>query len=241
MSTVGRIFLVLYAGMLTTVSVAVGPSSDAIWVNQFDDPTYLRTQTRIEGTRIMVPRTKFYLADEPTASNGKVLVVEAPKSTGVLMSAPKVDLSGHPLLHWRWRVVYPIGIAPDVKEPDDQAVVLYFGDGTLLKQRCVGYRWVRNIELGRTGLLSYVGGMMTVKYFCVRNRQTADGEWVEEVRDVIQDYQDAFGRLPNDYFILSFGANSQYSGSMTRAEIDFVEFVPRSFSLSNSSSTNSKE
>ena len=106
-------------------------------------------------------------------------------------------------------------------------MVLYFGDGTLLKQRSIGYRWERNTELGKCGILSYVGGMMTVKFFCVRNRETAEGEWVVEERDVIQDYIDAFGKEPNEYFILSFGANSQYSGSQTRAEIDFVEFVPR--------------
>lgn len=220
--------LLAWAVWLPLVAGETAPVPEALWVNQFDDPAVLERETRLEGTRFLVPKTKFYIADEPTASDGKVLVVEAPKATGVLMSAPKVDLKKRPILRWRWRVVRSVGLRPDAKEPDDQAVVLYFGDGTLLKQRCVGYRWERNTELGKSGLLSYVGGMMTVKFFCVRNRETPEGEWVVEERDVIQDYIDAFGKEPNEYFILSVGANSQYSGSQTRAEIDFVEFVPRS-------------
>lgn len=219
--------LLALAVWLPLAADETAPAPDAIWINQFDDPGVLEKETRLEGTRFLVPKTKFYIADEPTASDGKVLVVEAPKATGMLMSAPKVDLKKRPILRWRWRVIRPVGLKPGAKEPDDQAVVLYFGDGTLLKQRSIGYRWERNTELGKCGILSYVGGMMTVKFFCVRNRETAEGEWVVEERDVIQDYIDAFGKEPNEYFILSFGANSQYSGSQTRAEIDFVEFVPR--------------
>lgn len=94
----------------------------------FDDPATLERDWKFDGSRFLVPRTKFYIGSEPTASQGKVMVVEANKSTGVMLAAPsKVDLEKTPVMRWRWRVLKPIVIKPGETEPDDQAVVLYFG------------------------------------------------------------------------------------------------------------------
>lgn len=203
------------------------PSPDASWSNDFSNPKTLDDEWKFDGGRFLVPRTKFALAAEPTASNGKIMAVEADKSTGVMLSAPsKVDLTKTPVMRWRWRVTKPITLKPGECEPDDQAVVLYFGDGTLLKQRCVGYRWEVNTPLEHNGLRKYSAGTMTVSHRTVRNNTTPAGEWVVEERNVVEDYRKAFGKMPNDEFIISVGANSQYSGSSSRAEIDFIEFIP---------------
>ena len=203
------------------------PSPDASWRNDFDDPVTLKRDWKFDGSRFLVPRTKFYIGSEPTASQGKVMVVEANKSTGVMLAAPsKVDLEKTPVMRWRWRVLKPIVIKPGETEPDDQAVVLYFGDGTLLKQRCVGYRWEVDTPLESSGLRKYAAGMMTVSHRTVRNGTTPAGEWVVEERNVVEDYRKAYGKMPDSYFIISVGANSQYSGSNSRAEVDFIEFIP---------------
>lgn len=207
---------------------AGGPSPDACWRNDFSDLENLRKEWKFDGARFMVPRTKFRIAEVAGAVNGRGMVVEADRSSGVMLAAPSpVDLKRYPVMRWRWRVIRPVRLAPEAEEVDDQAVVLYFGDGTLIRQRCVGYRWECNTPIGDSALLKYAAGMMTVKAFCLRNRTTPAGEWITEERDVVADYKAAFGREPNSYFIISVGANSQYSGSDTRAEIDFIEFVPR--------------
>ncbi len=204
------------------------PSPDAVWRSDFANPKLLEKSWQFEGAKFLVPKTRFFLAEAPESSLGRVMVIEAKKSTGVLMTAPKkVDLKKRPLLRWRWRVVRPVKVQRGKTEPDDQAAVIYFGDGTLLKQRCVGYRWERNTPVGTSGILRYAAGMMTVKFFCIRNRETPENVWVTEERDVVGDYIEAFGSEPDDYFILSVGANTQYSESDTRVEIDFIEFVPR--------------
>ena len=133
--------LLALAVWLPLAADETAPAPDAVWINQFDDPGVLEKETRLEGTRFLVPKTKFYIADEPTASDGKVLVVEAPKATGVLMSAPKVDLKKRPILRWRWRVIRPVGLKPDAKEPDDLAEVLIFGGGTLINRLGIGASW----------------------------------------------------------------------------------------------------
>lgn len=209
------------------VSDDAKPSADAAWCTQFDDPAKLESDWRFDGSRFLVPRTRFTVASEPTASDGKIMAVDAGKSTGVMLAAPsKVDLTKTPVMRWRWRVVKPIELKPGEEEPDDQAVVLYFGDGTLLKQRCVGYRWEVNTPVGHSGLRKYAAGMMTVSHKTLRNRTTPPGVWVTEERNVVEDYRKAYGKMPDPYFIISVGANSQYSGSNSRAEIDFIEFIP---------------
>lgn len=215
------------AGEPAAVSDDAKPSADAAWCTEFTDPKTLENDWKFDGSRFLVPRTRFYIGSEPTASKGKVMVVEADKATGVMLAAPsKVDLTKTPVMRWRWRVVKPIALKVGEEDPDDQAVVVYFGDGTLLKQRCVGYRWEVNTPVGHSGLRKYAAGMMTVSHKTVRNRTTPAGVWVTEEHNVVEDYRRAYGKMPDSYFIISVGANSQYSGSTSRAEIDFIEFIP---------------
>lgn len=224
--------LVLAAAVLGSVgadeiAVADAPSPDASWCNDFADPQTLKDDWKFDGSRFLVPRTKFSIGSESTASAGKIMVVEANKATGVMLSAPsKVDLTKTPVMRWRWRVVKPVVLKPGEDEPDDQAAVVYFGDGTLLKQRCIGYRWEVNTPLDTAGQVKYAAGMMTVSHKTIRNHTTPVGKWVIEERNVVEDYHKIYGRLPDSYFIISVGGNSQYTGSDTRAEIDFIEFIP---------------
>ncbi len=203
------------------------PSADAVWRTDLDNPNWLDRDWKFDGGRFMVPKTRFYIADEPTATDGRVMVVEANRSTGVFLTAPTADISKRPILRWRWRLVRPITWEGEAEEPDDQAAVIYFGDGTMLRQKCVGYRWEFNTPVGRSVRKSYAGGMMTVQSLCVRNKKDAVGEWIIEERDVVVDFQNAFQKTPNEYYIVSVGANSQYSKSNTRVEIDYIEFIPR--------------
>jgi len=209
------------------IAGADAPSPKASWRDDFSDPGVLRRDWKFDGSIFFVPRTKFYIGSDPTASKGKMMVVDAKKATGVMLSAPSpVDLTKTPVMRWRWRVVKPVRVKAGKKDPDDQAVVVYFGDGTLLKQRCVGYRWDVNTPIGHSGCRNYAAGMMTVTHKTVRNRTTPVGKWVVEEHNVVEDYRKAYGKLPDSYFIISVGANSQYSGSDTRAEVDYIEFIP---------------
>ena len=157
------------------------------------------------------------------------LIVEANSSSGVLMTAPKVDLRKYPVLRWKWRVIRPMQIAANTpNEPDDQVAVVYLGDGTMIKQKCIGYRWEHHTRIGTVRNLKYASGMMHVSALCIRNKNTKPGEWVVEERNIVQDFFDAYGRFPGNYFVLGIGANSQYSKSNTRVEIDYIEFVAKS-------------
>ena len=219
--------LAVLVAALAVIFPVRGTDRKAALRYDFSDPASIRKAWEFHGGLLMTPRTVFKVEDVPGTSNGKALVVEADSASGVLMTDPRVDLRKNPVMRWRWRVVRPIRVKPGRPEPDDQAIVIYLGDGTMIRQKCVGYRWENGTAIGRRQQLDYVGGLMQVHAECIRNRNDRIGEWIVEERDVLADFTRAYKRLPGEYFILGVGANSQYSRSNTRVEIDYIEFLPR--------------
>jgi len=198
---------------------------DIAWRNDFMDNQTLDKDWKFEGAKFLVPKTVFKVDTDDTAEDGKVLRIESNQASGLMMAAPKnVDLTKAPVMRWRWRVLRPVVLTTEV-EPDDQAIVMYFGDGTLFQQKSVAFRWEVNTQVGASNLLKYGGGMMTVKSHCVRNKESQVNEWYVEEFNVYQAYLEAYGQPPANNFIISVGANSQYTKSNTCAQIDYIEFV----------------
>ena len=170
-----------------------------------------------------IPRTRFAVVDEPTAVDRRVLAVEAKHSTGLMIfRIDGVDMCKTPYMHWRWRIVRPMNIPAGTVEPDDQACVVYITDGTILSHKCLGYRWESATAVGTRRMIRYEFSL--VDALCLRNRETPVGEWVEEERNVVEDFKAAFGKAPSKKAAIAVGANSQYSKSDTRVEIDYIEF-----------------
>ena len=193
----------------------------------FDNPERFARNWRFYGAKPLVNRTAFFLEKRVSAEDGWVMVIEAKKATGFLFTIPYgVDLKKLPIIRWRWRVVRNLSLSPDEKDPDDQPGVLYLGDGNTWRQYSVGYRWECNSPVGAESFVKSRGGLATIKCFCVRNRNTPEGKWVVEERNVVEDFKAAFGRHPAANFVLCLGANSQNSNSNTRMEIDYIEFRP---------------
>jgi len=158
-----------------------------------------------------------------------VLVVHADRSTGGIICNPseKVDLAKTPIMRWRWRVLnLPKGGDGRVAAKDDQPVALYIGtNGGWFKKQSIAYRWECETPKGYTGEVSYGGGIVQVHFFTLCDKSIPVGEWRTESRNVAADFQKAYGFVPKE-FALSIMGNSQYTGSNTRAEIAFIEFLP---------------
>lgn len=181
-----------------------------------------------QAGKMFVPRTQFIIRAEESASGGRVLSVETNRSTGVMMFmlSDHVDLEKTPILRWRWRVHHlPVNGDGRFAKLDDQPVALYFGAGGALSRRSIGYRWENLTPVGTVWDTSLLGGSVKIEHRCLRNFQTPAGEWVVEERNVAEDFRRKFGYLPKT-FVISIGGNSQYTGSVTRAEIDFFEMAP---------------
>lgn len=156
------------------------------------------------------------------------LHMEADKaSASIVTRADGIDLSKTPILRWRWRVTkLPQGADGRDKKRDDQAIGIYVGTGNNPAfVKTVSYRWDTLTPKGATGEARYGGGAVKDKWFTLRNKED-DGNagWVEETRNVAEDFIKAWGRLPSPVYV-SVSCNSQYTGTEAAADLDWIEFV----------------
>lgn len=189
----------------------------------FDNHLHLKRDWIKKGKQFGIPMTRFAIVRSRSASDAKVLAVEANRSSGILMTRIEKGVwEKYPVLRWRWRVIRKVRFSG--KELDDQAAVIYFGDGSPLKQYQVAYRWEHDFPLESRSVLKYSMGATVVARICVRNKNAVSSQWYEEERNVVEDFRKAYGRLPRGDCALTIGANSQHSQSNTLVEIDFIEF-----------------
>ena len=219
--------LSIVAAALFAVGTLRGEEPAVVVRFEFDDQKAFERDWGFYSYLPILNRTSFHLGERPTAVDGHALLIEAKNSSGFICTLPvRVDLNKLPVMRWRWRVISNLELPKSSADPDDQAGVIYIGDGTRLRQHSIGYRWECNTPVGSMRTDHYRGGLSTVRSTCVRNRKTPIGQWVEDERNVLEDFKKAFSRPPADGFVLCIGANSQNSKSHTRLEIDYIEFRP---------------
>lgn len=204
-----------------------GPVADLIGCRwDFDSERDLAEKWHLQGFVLAPRQTKFRIVDADGALDNRALAVSANCSSGFLIVRidKLVDLARHPYMRWRWRIVRRLNLPEASDDPDDQACVIYFVEEAQGVHRCVGYRWEHNTPVGAERTINYGYGARRVRAHCLRNRDTAVGEWVEEERNVLEDFRAAFGTAPTGKIGITVGGNSQYSKSDTWVEIDYIEF-----------------
>jgi hypothetical protein len=145
-------------------------------------------------------------------SGATVLQGRAHESASGLLHDLDLDLRERPILSWRWKVM---DIAPSADSPDDSPVrvlVNFAGDlGKLPFNDRVFYdqfRFFTGQQLPYAGVM-YVWGSKTAKGGEVRNKYTSRikmiavesgreklGQWLQESRNVEEDFRRLFGEEP---------------------------------------------
>lgn len=156
----------------------------------------------------------------------KVLSMKSVKGSGTLLfDLAQVDLEKYPYMRWKWRVdVYPVGGDGRTPGKDDQAISLYLGSGTSFSQHSSAYRWETDTPRGSRGFVKYALGMVKVHWQCLRNKEDGRGKWVIDQCNAKKAFQRMFkGKVPRQR-ALSITANSQYTGTSSKAYLEYVEF-----------------
>ena len=169
-----------------------------------------------------VPKVKFYSLPGDKYPGACRLVVESNKASGLLVCFPGLDVTKTPIVRWRWRLTSPLEGNAD--KHDEQALVLYIGDGNSLTQRTVAYRWEVTPEIGTRVNRIYSAGAVKMGGICMRNCNTPAGKWVTEERNILADFKSFFIDDMKNCGI-AVGANSQYSRQHSIGEIDYIEFL----------------
>ncbi len=228
---------ILFISLLVFIIANVNAAENGKkWREDFevkDKEGVLPTGWEVHGTIWGTNETCFELKNqknqkEPLASALGVLKVFADKATGALFCEvyKYVDLKKTPIMRWRWHVnKFPKGGDGRKSDCDDQAIAIYIGANDWMVKKSISYRWETETPTGLEGSISYGGGTVKVKWFCLRNKKTGTGKWVTEERNIAKDFEKAYGFIPKE-FVLSIGANSQNTKSESLAFIDYIEFLP---------------
>lgn len=139
-----------------------------------------------------------------------------------------VDLQAFPILSWRWKVerLPPAG---DIREKgkDDQAAQVYVVfPNPLFRMRSpmLGYLWDSNAPAGTT-----TNGHALLNPIKVRVLQSGRqrlGEWVQERRNVLEDYAQLFGTgAPPKVGRVAIWINTQHTKASAEAAFADLQFL----------------
>lgn len=171
------------------------------------------------------PDAEFFVAKDDTGKNN-ILSMKSEKSTGTVLKDLRgaVNIKETPIVRWCWRVKkLPANGDGRFADKDDQAIGFYIGTGKW-KQDSVAYRWETDTPMGTEGKVAYGAGMVSVKWFCLKNKDNELDKWYIEERNFAEDFQKVYGYLP-DQIAISFSCNSQYTGTDSSADVAWVEFT----------------
>jgi len=169
-----------------------------------------------------------------------VLKGSAQGSASGLIHYVDLDPRERPLLSWRWKVM---ALAPSEASPDDspaRIVVSFagdvrklpFGDRLFFDQ----FRFFTGQQLPYAALM-YVWGSRTprdgivangytsrIKIIAVENGKDKLGKWLEETRNVEEDYRHAFGEEPGKVVSVGIMTETDASDRVLEAYYGDIEF-----------------
>ncbi len=134
----------------------------------------------------------------------------------------RIDYDPHdfPLLHWRWKIsnVLAKGDAAR-KEGDDYAARVYvvFPHWFPLKTRSINYIWANRLPRGASLPNAFFSRAMML---AVESGTAKVGQWVEETRNVRDDFRRLFGGEPPAVGAIAIMTDSDNTGEAATAWYD---------------------
>ena len=200
---------------LLMVSASVCQGADLIAVAKFSDGTAGGALPQ-EWQPLEFKKIEKHSVYSLVNDNGTVVVkTQSDAAASGLTRAVHIDPARHPLLRWRWKVDQVIDQADiKTKQGDDYAARIYItfayepdkvSFGRKAKHKAarllygdvpigaINYVWDNKAPVGTVVDNSYTD---VVKMIVVESGNDKVGLWVEEERNVYQDYKRAFGEEP---------------------------------------------
>jgi len=188
-------FLVVIQAVPPTVPLAAAASPSILFEEHFSEKQNPDGTPRGWGLKQWMgkkPDIRLESEDRPIALH----LISVDNSFGVYKKF-KFDIRKFPILHWRWKVtVLPKDGDVRRKETDDQAAQIYVPFPRFpawMNTRLVGYIWENKTpkDLKVTSQKS-----SNTRYIVLESGPEKLGQWVEEERNVYEDYKALFGDEP---------------------------------------------
>ncbi len=134
-----------------------------------------------------------------------------------------IDIKEYPWLNFSWMMKgLPKNGDFRKKETDDQAAQVYVAFGRFkLLANLVGYIWENKAPKGTTGTSP---AWSRTRLIVLQSGAEMAGEWVQEKRNLYNDYKTLFGEEPGRAKLISMYINSQHTKSRAESYIGDIYF-----------------
>ena len=229
--------------LLPAISLPLSALADPLWVGRFNESdTTIPAPWKIEHLDQRVPPTQYTLRKW----DGVVAIeARAKKSMALLGRTATVDLKKTPILCWQWRIDAPVASADMTrKSGDDYAARVYLtfavppdqlGFATRSKLRlarsiygsqvpdaALNYIWDNRHPIGTLQDNAYTD---RARMLVLRSGAGQAGAWVQERRNVLQDFQRAFGDISGELRGLAIASDTDNTGEEAHAGFADFRFV----------------
>ena len=223
--------------------LATAASAESVWVGRFDaSGPEIKAPWKVERIDPRIPATAYAIREWDGVG---AVEARADKSMAILGRPLEVDLQATPFLCWRWRIDAPVAGADMTKKSgDDYAARVYLNFDVPPDQLDFGTR--TKLALGRTlygdhlpdAALNYiwdnrhpVGTLQNNVYtdrarmLVLRSGAAEVGRWVHERRNVLEDFQRAFGDLNGQLKSIALASDTDNTGEAAHAGFADFHFV----------------
>jgi len=223
--------------------LATAASAESVWVGRFDaSGPEIKAPWKVERIDPRIPATAYAIREWDGVG---AVEARADKSMAILGRPLEVDLQATPILCWQWHIDAPVAGADMTKKSgDDYAARVYLNFDVPPDQLDFGTR--TKLALGRTlygdhlpdAALNYiwdnrhpVGTLQNNVYtdrarmLVLRSGAAEAGRWVHERRNVLEDFQRAFGDLNGQLKSIALASDTDNTGEAAHAGFADFRFV----------------
>jgi hypothetical protein len=218
-------------------------AAESLWVGRFSAAeTSIQSPWRIERIDERVPPTRYALR---LWDGVRAVEAHAEKSMALLGRPLEIDLHKTPILCWQWRIDAPVASGDMTrKSGDDYAARVYLTFEVPPEQLSLGTR--TKLGLARTiwgsqvpdAALNYIwdnrhpiGTLQNNAYtdrarmLVLRSGAGNAGRWIVERRNVLKDFQLAFGNIGGQLRTLALASDTDNTGEEAHAGFADFRFV----------------
>lgn len=163
----------------------------------------------------------------PGLEEGRPAVkAESRASASALIYRIPLDPKAYPRLSWSWKVARTIGKGDErTKGGDDYAARVYvvFPSVLFWKTRAVNYIWANRLPRGAFLPNAYTGNAVMV---AVESGDGNAGRWIDEERNLVEDYRRAFGEDPPKIGAVAIMTDTDNTGEQAVAWYGAIRFLP---------------
>lgn len=163
----------------------------------------------------------------PVLEEGRPAVMaESRASASALIYRVSIDPKTYPRLSWSWKIGRTIGKGDERrKEGDDYAARVYvvFPSALFWRTRAVNYIWANRLARGAFLPNAYTGNAVMV---AVESGDGNAGSWIDEERNLAEDYRRAFGEDPPKIGAVAIMTDTDNTGEEAVAWYGAIRFLP---------------